>query len=338
MELNLIIRSMEEAGIRGITAALFTQELFGEGEEFLVCLGVLPLPDARPAPSGAVGSIAPFASRHRYRRIVTALRPLSRRIREELGIPKSAVRLFSNSSLPERSLAAALGLGWVGRNGLLMNREYGSSFLIAGLAIDLSAVSPLPVSWTELERITSLDPPADLYAGCGVCRACVAACPAAAIAALSPEGGIDPDRCLQQLSTRPGLLPEAARRVWGRRIYGCQSCQEVCPVNKQRRIRAESLPPEEEHRPLAPLLIGFAEGRPLKELLPDTALEASWVPREAILRNLIIAAGESGDPTLAPLIRTFRDHPDEGVRREVALSLELLARKTGLPGGPGGVE
>lgn len=342
MELNQIIRSMEEIGIRSLSAALVAPELILKEERpdggFLVCLGLVPLPDARPAPPGAVGILAPFAARHHYRRIVTALRPVSRRIRENLGLPKSAVRLFSNSSLPERSLAAALGVGRVGRNGLLMNAEFGSAFLLAGLVIDLKALSALPVSWRMLKTIRSLEPPADLYAGCGACRACVRACPVRAIAAISPGGGVDTDRCLQQLSTRPGPLPEAARRVWDRRIYGCQICQEACPVNQERSIRVAPLPPGVEHRSLAPLLRGFAQGRPLKELLPDTALEASWVPREAILRNLLIAAGASGDQSLAPLIQAFLNHPDRAVGREASLALQLVTSRSGLPGGADGVE
>lgn len=329
MELKEIIAGMEEVGIRGAAAGLFDRKLLGfpDGSgRILVCIGFIPLPDPRPPPPGAVGRLAPFAARHHYRRIVAALRPLSRRIREEHRLPKAAFRLFSNSSLPERSLAAALRLGWVGRHGLLMNGAYGSAFLLAGLAVDLEAADPAPGGIYSLTSYSSLAPPADLFLRCGTCRACLEACPVGAIGAIDPEGGVDPDRCLQQISTRPGPLPEGARRVWGRRIYGCQICQQVCPVNRGRTVQAELLADGLEQRPLTPLLKGFAEGRPVKELLPDTALEASWVPREAILRNLLIAAGESGTASLSPLIKAFLDHPDEGVRQEAERSLGILGR------------
>ena len=281
----------------------------GEKSGYLLALGTVPIPDARRTPpNDSCGTIAPFAARHYYRDIATALRPLAAELRREAGLPKAGVRIFSNSRLPERSLAAGLGLGWVGKNGLLMNREYGSSFILAGL------IARLPQALTEgtasVPLIEELTPPASPHSRCGGCRACVEACPTGAI---RPEGGVDPARCLQYLATTPGELPPPAEAVWGRRIYGCQICQEVCPVNRNRSFHAPLLPPGTEHPSLSRLLEEFAQSPvlPLKAILPATALEAGWIPRTAILRNTLVAAGNSGEESLIPLIAPFlKEGPD----------------------------
>ena len=280
-------------------------------------MGVLPIPDPRKAPADGCGEIAPFAALHYYRIAAQKLKNIAGRLRREEGVPKEGIRIFSNSPLPERSLAAALGIGWVGRNGLLMNREYGSSFILAGLLLDSFEGRGLPL-------LENLDPPSDIYTACGACRACAAACPTGAIL---PAGGIDSRRCLQYLSTFEGDLPPEAEAVWGSRIYGCQICQNVCPVNIRRSFHAEEPANDTAFRALERLLAAFARQPvlPLKQLFGGTPLEAGWIPRNAILRNVIIAAGNSGQAALLPLLRPFYDHQAGFIRRAAARAEKKLS-------------
>ena len=144
---------------------------------------------------------------------------------------------------------------------------------------------------------------------------------------------LDLNRCLQSLSTTPGPLPEWAQEIWGARIYGCNICQNVCPVNRRRKVNIPKLPKENEHIPLAPLIEAITPFSQfsLKKLFPGTALEAGWVPGETIARNILIAAGNSGSPLLeAPLkqLLSVKDpHLPEMLRKTAEESLKRLACK-----------
>ena len=183
-----------------------------------------------------------------------------------------------------------------------MNRTYGSSFIIAGVLLSGDAAESILAKTVSPAVVSSLKAPENLHGICGSCRECEKACPTGAI---RPEGGIDTGRCLQALATKTGQLPEFALKNWGMRIYGCGICQRACPVNKNRDFRAPPLSPEAEQRNLRELLAALSPYRDasLKSLFPGTALEAGWIPKEAIVRNILIAAGNSAQPYLEPLIR-----------------------------------
>ncbi len=296
-----------------------------EDQTYLVAMGLYPVPD--PAPSAGSGNtlIAPFAASHYYRSCVNELKGLASELRRETGLRKQHVRIFSNSRLPERSIAAALGIGWVGRNGLLMNREYGSSFVLAGILAALNDREAARLEETaELPLISSLEAPEDPHRECGSCRACVSACPAGAIA---EQGGVRLERCLQYLATTTEDLPGFALTVWGGRLYGCMDCQSSCPVNRQRSFHAGGKKLPREEYPIRELLREFAapSKKSLKEIFPGTALEAGWIPRKAILRNLLIAAGNSGDSSLEQLIRPFLNETDPMLARAAAHSLNRIS-------------
>jgi len=317
-----------EKGFRLPGLAEISPNLVGavsEGRRYLVIMGIYPIPDPVPSTDPGNALIAPFAAAHYYRNCVQKLKGLASELRGETGLSKQDIRIFSNSRLPERSIAAALGIGWVGRNGLLMNREYGSSFVLAGLlaALDSRTASRI-VGIEDLPRISSLEAPQDPHRECGSCRACVSACPTGAI---TKEGGVRLERCLQFLATTTEELPGFARKVWDRRLYGCMDCQNSCPVNRHRGFHAvgEDLPREEYS--IRELLREFASPskKSLKEIFPGTALEAGWIPREAILRNLLFSAGNSRDTSLEPLIRSFLKETHPIVSRAAVLALDRIS-------------
>lgn len=138
------------------------------------------------------------------------------------GIKSSNFRPFVDSApIMERPLAAKAGLGWTGKHSLLLNPEAGSWFFLSELLVNL----PLPV-----------DIP--IQQNCGHCVACIKTCPTAAI--VQPYV-IDARRCISYLTIElHGTIDEEFRPLIGNRIYGCDDCQLICPVNQLAPLTQES--------------------------------------------------------------------------------------------------
>jgi epoxyqueuosine reductase len=257
--------------------------------------------------------IAPFARRNYYGEAVARLKSVAQTLRETHGLGKQALRIFCNSPLPEKALAVASGLGSYGKNTLVLIAGSGSLFVLAGLF--------LPV------RVAGIPGPNLQGAGvsrfplCGECRACQNACP---VDALEQAGRLDEDRCLQALCTEPREFSEPARRAWTSRFYGCQSCQDACPHNRDpepgpRVIRGE-LGPSVSLRRLLSL-----SRQQFREYLRGSALARSWIPQRTLLRNALVAAGNRGDPQLLEEVARHRSDPDPLVSRAATWACKRLA-------------
>jgi epoxyqueuosine reductase QueG len=283
-------------------------------------------PDDLSAPGDPHALVAPFARRNYYREAVARLK----RVTAAAGVnpapdggrpagssEPAAPRLFANSRLPEKPLAAACGLGFLGSHSLVIAPELGSAFLIAGAFLPASRV-PAPA----LEQASDPPLPGGLEAGgaCGQCRACIPACPVGAITA---PGVVDPERCLPSLSTRLAAWPPEAREAWGFRLYGCQSCQDACPHNRGLRLRTATERGEiGPSVPLGRLLSGGEEG--VREMFRGTALGLAWIRPAALLRNGLLAAGRRGDVLEA--VRARRQDPVGAVRQAAAWAERRLDR------------
>ncbi len=140
------------------------------------------------------------------------LQQLARQIEQLVG--QLGYRPFVDSApILERPLAAKAGLGWIGKHSLLLNEDAGSWFFLGELLVDI----PLPVD----HPITK---------DCGHCVACITMCPTQAIVA---PYVVDARRCISYLTIEnKGEIPLEFRRAIGNRIYGCDDCQLVCPVNR----------------------------------------------------------------------------------------------------------
>jgi epoxyqueuosine reductase len=270
--------------------------------------------------------VAPFARRNYYREAVVRLKRATAGLRGSLaaggpgpGGPGDAPRLFSNSRLPEKPLAAACGLGFIGSNSLVIAPALGSSFLIAGAFLPASLVPE-----AALRQPSDPPLPEGLRAGggCGDCRACIGACPVGAITA---PGVVDRERCLPSLSTRLAPWPPEAHAAWGARLYGCQCCQEACPHN--RALRLETLTQRGEIGPSVPLrrLLACDEDG-AREMFRGTALARSWIPPAALLRNGLQAAAARGDPAVLQMVRARRQDPVRAVREAARSAEEALTR------------
>lgn len=127
-----------------------------------------------------------------------------------------------NESLLEKAWARESGLGWQGRHSIMINKEIGSFFFIGILILNID-LDPDPPSKKDF---------------CGKCRLCIEECPTGAI---NDNRTIDARKCIANITIeRRGPIPQELEPYLGRRIYGCDKCQEVCPWNKN--IKARKTP------------------------------------------------------------------------------------------------
>ncbi len=173
-----------------------------------------------------MGYISRYAGGRDYHKLIrTRLKKLGEQISAELtaqGFNAIDFRPFVDSApVLERPLAEKAGLGWTGKHSLTLNHEAGSWFFLGELLINL----PLPVDIPILE-------------GCGSCVACITTCPTGAIVA---PYQVDARRCISYLTIElPGAIPEELRPLMGNRIYGCDDCQLVCPINRAAPLTQET--------------------------------------------------------------------------------------------------
>nr|WP_258405337.1 tRNA epoxyqueuosine(34) reductase QueG [Shewanella mesophila] len=170
--------------------------------------------------------ISRYAGGRDYHKMIrNRLKKLGQQIETELdslGLAKPNFRPFVDSApILERPLADKAGIGWTGKHSLLLNHDAGSWFFLGELLIDL----PLPVDLPIKEA-------------CNTCVACIKSCPTNAIVA---PYIVDGRRCISYLTIElQGAIPEEFRPLIGNRIYGCDDCQLVCPVNAQAPLTKES--------------------------------------------------------------------------------------------------
>ena len=203
----------------------------------------------------------------------------------------AALKVFVDTApVMEKPLAQAAGLGWQGKHTNLVARGFGSWLFLGSL-------------FTDLELLPD-EPEAD---HCGSCRACLAACPTDAFPA---PYQLDARRCISYLTIEhAGTIPAALRPAIGNRVYGCDDCLAVCPWNRFAQIardakleaRADLAAPPPLETWLSLDDAGFRAlfaGGPIKRL--------GWT---RFLRNLLVAAGNSGDATLVEAIMPHLETP-----------------------------
>jgi epoxyqueuosine reductase len=201
----------------------------------------------------------------------------------------------------ERDLAAEAGLGWRGKNSTLLSREHGSGFLLAGffLSADLNEGGH--------DRVVSRD-------FCGSCTACLDACPTDAFVA---PGRLDAGKCISYWTIEhKGEIPGELSAKFGDRIFGCDSCQDVCPWNKKAVARADSTalpaPALPDGLPRAPeeWLTLLRKYGGFRARFRKTPLDRAG--RKSLLRNVLIAMQNTGTPVSdewREILRAEEDDP-----------------------------
>ncbi|MEO7252420.1 MAG: tRNA epoxyqueuosine(34) reductase QueG, partial [Arenimonas sp.] len=207
----------------------------------------------------------------------------------------------------ERALARNAGLGWIGKNACVINRNAGSWFFLGEIFTDL----PLPI-----------DTPASAH--CGTCTRCIDICPTQAIIGANR---IDARRCISYLTIElKGSIPEQFRAAIGNRIFGCDDCQLVCPWNKFAQRFDEPDFRVRNDLDKATLIDLFAWTE--QEFLDRT--EGSAIRRtgyESWLRNIAVALGNAPDSdALISALEARREHPSAIVREHVQWALQRHAQ------------
>jgi epoxyqueuosine reductase len=220
-------------------------------------------------PSQPAGLVARYALGTDYH---LALRDRLSRLAEDLrreGLPAGEVAYVDDRPLAERALAARGGLGWIGKNSNLLTHRRSGSWVFLGA---LLSTAELPA-----------DEP--LRTNCGSCTRCIEGCPTGAIVA---PFTIDANRCISYLTIEhPGALDARSASAIGRWIFGCDVCQEVCPVN------AEAVDDGPLHVPLIPLaeiLLGMS-ARGFGRAFAHSAINRAG--RHRLLRNVVIVLGNA---------------------------------------------
>ncbi|TNH16718.1 tRNA epoxyqueuosine(34) reductase QueG [Halomonas sp. BL6] len=236
------------------------------------------------------------------------LAQLAKQIEREVG--KFGFRAFVDSApVMERALAQKAGLGWFGKNAMLLNPKAGSLFFLGELYTDL----PLPV-----------DAPFE-QEHCGSCSACRTACPTGAIV---DDKVVDSRKCISYLTIElPGAIPEEYRRAMGNRVYGCDDCQLVCPFTRFTKITQEADFTPRHDLDRASLIALFSWGE--EEFLYKTA--GSPIRRigyERWLRNLAVGLGNAPwSDAVEAALWARRAYPSDLVREHVAWALAEQRRK-----------
>ncbi len=200
----------------------------------------------------------------------------------------------------DREAAARSGVGFYGKNTMLITRRFGSWVVLGTLVTDV-----------ELEATEPLD------AGCGECRLCVDACPTDALA---EPGTLDATRCLSYWTQSPDAIPEDFRAALGAQVYGCDICQDVCPWNRGVQKRRAGLAESQSHVDLVEWL--EADGREVVD-----AYDRLYVPRNEprfLRRNAAVALGNTGGPEHLPALRRAVEGDDALVAEHARWALERI--------------
>jgi epoxyqueuosine reductase len=283
-----------------------------------VALRYAPLAGEPEATGDLWPRVARYARGDDYHELMTdRLRELEARLTEVF--PGVATRRYVDTGpVLERELAARAGLGAIGKNTCLLDRELGSWFLLGEVLTTLDLAPDEPRYSHSPE-----EPLADL---CGGCTLCLQACPTGALPA---PYRLDSNRCISYWTIEHrGGLPEAAREMVGDWVFGCDVCQEVCPWNRRRHAIGPAehpelgLPAKRAALDLAGLLgisresyVEIFRGSPMKRARHD-----------GLRRNATVAMGNRRDPAyVEPLAATLGGDPDPMLRGHAAWALGRIA-------------
>lgn len=215
-----------------------------------------------------------------------------------------AVSMVDTGELVDRAVAERAGIGWSAKNCSIITPEWGS--------------------WVYLgEMITNLPLPPDtpITEGCGTCTLCIDACPTSALVG---PGQLDATKCVSFLTQTKDMLDEPTMRKIGNRVYGCDICQIVCPMNKDKNWthHPELQPDPDVVMPLLTPLLSISN-KEFKERFSRSA--SSWRGKKPIQRNALIALGNYKEVAAVPdIIKVLAEDTRPVLRGTAAWALSRI--------------
>lgn len=212
--------------------------------------------------------------------------------------------MVDTGELSDRAVAERAGIGWAGKSTNLITKEFGSYVYLGEMLTNI----PFPPD----------KPATDL---CGDCTICIDHCPTGA---LVQGGQLNSQKCIAFLTQTKQELPEEYKKAIGNRLYGCDTCQQVCPYNRDvdSHFHEEMEADPELARPLLTPLLSLSN-RDFKETFGE--LSGSWRGKKPIQRNAIVALGNYKEVDAAPeLLRLLQEDPRPVIRRTVIWALQQM--------------
>jgi epoxyqueuosine reductase len=214
--------------------------------------------------------------------------------------------LVDNNPLLERAIAYNAGIGFFGKNSMIINEEYGSYIFLGEILCSIYFEPDIPVE-----------------SKCGECELCLKACPGQAI--VEPFK-INANRCLSFATINKGYLDDKTVIKMGRRIYGCDTCQKVCPYNKwaKKVSRSEFMP--DKLKPKHDLTdILNMDNKKFKQVFGPTA--SSWRGKRTIIRNAIIACANTNEKNCINTLKKILYGDNSYLRGYSAWALSIIGGK-----------
>jgi len=259
------------------------------------------------APGGSPGRGEGRLPRYAWRDHYALLRDRLDALGQRLG---GAYRVLVDANQHvDRAGAERSGVGFIGKNTMLITRTHGSWVVLGTLVTD-----------AELEATPALD------AGCGSCTLCIDACPTGALRDADP-GVLDATRCLSYWTQTAGEMPDDVMDALEDRVYGCDICQDVCPWNRGVEKRRADDPLPSGSTPVVKLAdwLGSEDER------MATELERLFVPRNDprwLRRNALVALGNTGGAGSSELVAAFVEDPEPALRAAAERALSSIAART----------
>jgi epoxyqueuosine reductase len=267
----------------------------------------------------ARGRIARYAWGADYHDVLT---PVLRQFGE--WVARESRAYVDTGPVLERAWAERCGLGFIGKNTCLINRERGSH-LFLGAVLVANEIYDLRLTIDHSEQSSIVSRKSSI--GCGACTRCLTACPTDAFPA---PGVLDARRCISYLTIElKGSIPESLRPLMGNWIFGCDVCQDVCPY-----VRRFSRPtPSALGRSFYPLNVERAAPRLIEMLEMDDAMfnatfkgsPVKRAKRRGLVRNACVAAGNWGNAVVVPALRRLLDDQEPLVREHAAWAIRKMS-------------
>jgi len=260
--------------------------------------------DSQPTPVGRVAAYAQGLDYHRF--IWDRINTLAAWLKAEVpGCQAKAVA--DTAPLLERDFARRAGLGWVGKNTMLINPRHGSYFFLAAILTDVELKPDEPFATSH----------------CGTCTACLDACPTDAF----PQPFVlDATKCISYLTIElRSPIPLEQRPQIGDWLYGCDVCQDVCPWNRKPSPGPIGFPHDSTLEWLDPVELLGLDADTFRTRFKPTSL---WRNRRVgLLRNAAIVLGNIGDSRALPALEKALADPDEVIREAAMWAIERVRER-----------